>query len=556
MGATQSTLQSHVLSTSKGNLKGVKYVDKTGRALCYRYAKIPYALPPVGPFRWRRPRALPNDFSFNNASGDPGDYSRFGPVCPQPTHMFNFDKAMVANPPGEPSDEDVQDEDCLYLNIWVPAQAAPSQGWPVQLHIHGGWLQVGSACQSNDHDPCDLLADSTPRIIVSPTHRLGVFGFLGGEALVRLGEDPSASNYGLWDQRCAIEWVAKHISLFGGDPHNITVGGQSAGAYSAFFQLYYDAFRPASERLIRRAYLWSNAVAVQPNPVDSPALTSQLDDLCDVLNIPTTATPAQKLDSLRSVTSADIVSSLHKLKLYTFRATTDKAFIPPTLISSILSGEFATRLARNGTQLLLCEVEHENRFYKMNNPPKSYAALLQGLRNYYPEAVVNALLSHYAMPLDQNDAEAWADLFGTITSDAQVHASQRGLTHALLHPNTAVPGIEALPAANLSRFRIQWRAKCLDDWVHPHLGTCHVLDAPIWWASGWRAGFTEQDKESTLRFIEIFGQWMSGHDVAQSGTQGERYMTLLDESGAICWNQRDDHWERELEVWNIIQGAQ
>jgi len=554
MGATQSTAHPHVLETKLGKLKGIEQRTLSGKPVCHRYAKVPYALPPTGFRRWRRPQVLPENFTFSDQDGQPGDYTTFGPICPQP--IYSHGSAVLDNPLAAPPVANVQNEDCLYLNIWVPAQPPPPQGWPVQFHIHGGWLQVGDACQQNDHDPFDLLAHSTPRIIVAPTYRLNLFGFLAGEQLASVGEDAAPSNYGFWDQRAALEWTAKHISLFGGNPNNITVGGLSAGANSTFFQLYYDTYLPDSQRLIKRVYLWSNAVAIQPNATTSPALTGQFSDLCSVLNIPESATAGEKLSALRQIPSNDLIAALGKLKIHTFRASTDNAFIPPTFLSSLHSGTFTTLLAKHDISILFGEVRDEALLYKLVNPPSSYDSLLTQLVNYYPEPVVDALLPLYPVP-DANDPdqEKWADVFSKIVADCQVHASLRGLTHVLLNPP---PGVTTpLPPRNVHRYHIAWRAASLDKWIAPSVGVCHAADTPIWWASGWRAGYTDDDKACAQKFLDPFGQFLNGEPTVRWGQhKTEDRVRLLDSQGNVREDVEDELWARGMQVWNAVWKAQ
>ncbi|KIX04941.1 uncharacterized protein Z518_05812 [Rhinocladiella mackenziei CBS 650.93] len=552
MRQSLSTSHPYTLHTSRGSLRGIEQRDPSGKLVLYRFTKVPYALPPVGSRRWRRPQPLPSDSSFNTLTGEPGDYTEFGPICPQPHYEHGL--AMVKNPNAAPSIDNVQNEDCLYLNIWVPAGLAPQGGWPVQFHIHGGWLQIGNAMQQNDHNPFDLLADTTPRIIVSPTYRLNLFGFLAGEDLASLGEDPAPSNYGFWDQRCALEWTAKNISLFGGNASNITVGGLSAGANSTFFQLYYDSLLPPGKRLIRRIYLWSNAVAIQPNVTTSAVLTSQFNELCSILNIPSSATAKGKLASLRAVPAQDLISALSKMKMHTFRASTDSAFIPPTFLSSLHTGSFTTRLAQNGTSVLLGEVSDEKELYKLVNPPSNHAALLTQLVNYYPKPVVDALLPLYKIPApNSTDAAAWAEVFSQIVADAQVHASLRGLAHILLNP-PAEKGVTSLPPSRLHRYRISWRAKALDKWYKPEVGVCHSGDTPIWWATGWGMDYTDTDKAVATKFLEPFGRYLHGES-AWTNSEESR-MRWLDQDGIVRDDVKDALWERGMQIWNAVWEAQ
>ncbi|OQV09242.1 hypothetical protein CLAIMM_13383 [Cladophialophora immunda] len=556
MRAPESTSHPYILETSRGSLKGLEQRDPAGNAVLYRFTKVPYALPPTGSRRWRRPQALPQDFTFNNAQGAPGDYTRFGPICPQP----HYDHGSIAlpNPNAAPPVENEQDEDCLYLNIWVPASRPPSQkGWPVQFQIHGGWLQVGDALQQHDTDPFDLIAHTTPRIIVSPTYRLNLFGFLAGSELASLKEDVSPSNYGLWDQRCALEWVAKHIHLFGGDASNITVGGLSAGANSTFFQLNYDTLLPPEQRLIRRVYLWSNAVAIQPNPTTSPVLTQQFNDLCALFDIPSSSSPREKLDRLRQVPAKELIASLAKMKMHTFRSSTDECFIPSTFLAALHSGSFTTRLAENNISVFLGEVCDEKELYKIVNPPASYQGLMTQLANYYPAHVVQALLPLYSLPArSSTNAAEWAEVFSQIVADAQVHASLRGLTHVLLNPPPQQHrAVKPLPPANVHRYRISWRARNLDRWISPAVGVCHGLDTPIWWASGWRADYTDQDKQVIQRFLAPFGRFLAGEPLGGGG-RGERFVRWLDQDGNVVEDREDELWERGMRIWDRVWDAQ
>ena len=575
MGATQSTNHPHTLSTPLGKLQGIEQRDKSGNPICHRFLKVPYALPPIGSLRWRRPQSLPDSFSFNTLSGTPGDYTSFGPVCPQP--YYPLDAVNVEDSPAAPPIENVQSEDCLYLNIWVPASPPPAGGWPVQLHIHGGWLQVGNALQAHDEDPFDLLASSTPRIIVSPTYRLNLFGFLAGSDLASCAEDPSPSNYGFWDQRCALEWTAKHISHFSGNPSNITVGGLSAGANSTFFQLYYDTHLPASQRLIKRIYLWSNAVAIQPAPTTSTNLTSQFNDLCTAHSIPTTLPSHDKLARLRSISASELIGSLPNLTRHTFRASTDNAFIPPSFLSSLHDGTFTTLLAKHNISVLLGEVRDEYQLYKLVNPPHDHSSLVTQLKNYYPEPVVTALLDPkhdlYAIPPEGADKDEFATIFAKIVADVQVHASSRSFANLLLNPppgpSSSSPDVTALSSKNVLRYRIHWRAASLDNYLKPEYGLFHASDTPIWWLSGYRMNWSEDDKRKARVFLEPFGEFLYGKDVrsqsnneeseAKDGEERSRAagrVRLLDENGVTHEDVEDQEWERCMRVGEVVWAAQ
>jgi para-nitrobenzyl esterase len=195
------------LEIDDGVLKGS--VDGKTR----RFLGIPYAKPPLGDLRWKRPEK-PAKWSA------PRDATKFGKRCAQ------ANSAGLMNPPSA-------DEDCLSLNVWTPTDA---KDLPVMVWIHGGGNVNGSASEIVPYAPLDsgLYFYDGKRlsekgvVLVSINYRLGVFGFLSHPALDEQGK-PSG-NQGMWDQIAALEWVQSNIAKFGGDPKNVTIFGESAGS--------------------------------------------------------------------------------------------------------------------------------------------------------------------------------------------------------------------------------------------------------------------------------------------------------------------------------------
>ncbi len=213
----------------KGTLNGLTILDgKTKKEKCSRFAAVRFAQPPIGDLRWRLPQPLPKDYNYD------GDYTKFGTICPQP--HYNNRPNQKHNP------DDKYDEDCLFLNMWVPYGEPPENGWPVMIYYHGGFLQVGNPHQYTWADVQNLLAEPSPArfIVIAAGYRLNLFGFLSGKQL--LEEDPMSSNFGFWDQRLALEWVEENISFFGGNRNNIGIGGVSAGNYISFKNGYFCEF--------------------------------------------------------------------------------------------------------------------------------------------------------------------------------------------------------------------------------------------------------------------------------------------------------------------------
>ena len=162
-----------------------------------QFLGIPYAAPPAGDLRWKAPVEAPSWPGVRDAIHQ-------GSECIQP---------------GGGS------EDCLYLNIYRPANAKPWQPLPVIVFIHGGNNQQGTG---NDYVPTEWAAN-TPLVVVTINYRLNVFGFLALPSLDAEAGEPSSGNFGLMDQQAAMRWVKANIAAFDGDPLNITIQGESAG---------------------------------------------------------------------------------------------------------------------------------------------------------------------------------------------------------------------------------------------------------------------------------------------------------------------------------------
>ncbi|KLU89840.1 hypothetical protein MAPG_08809 [Magnaporthiopsis poae ATCC 64411] len=245
-----------------GHIQGLTVTSGDGVPAVHYFGGLPYALPPTGEWRFRVPRRLPPDHQYGTAA-EPGQFSNDTRICPQPPSSNTPPASAV-------------DEDCLQLNIWVPAGPAPPSGWPVCFWIHGGFLQVGSA-NAGPEALAPLLSDGGSAfraVVVMPAYRLNVLGFLAGRELAAeaAARGEAAGNMGLWDQRAALEWTRDRIACFGGDPANITVAGYSAGAYSAFQQLAHELWRVAPDRAcIRRVAMFSNGPGTTPKTVAEAA---------------------------------------------------------------------------------------------------------------------------------------------------------------------------------------------------------------------------------------------------------------------------------------------
>jgi para-nitrobenzyl esterase len=192
---------------SDGVVEGVRLRGRQANLHVYR--GIPYAAPPVGELRWREPQPVARWIGVRQAKN-------FAPRCMQ-LQVFR---------PVFRSDE--MSEDCLYLNVWTPAPS-PGAKLPVLVYLHGGGFVSGDGSE-NRYDGASLAARGI--VTVTVNYRLGAFGFLALPEAARESPNGTAGNYGLLDQVAALRWVRDNIAQFGGDPAQVTIAGNSAGAIS------------------------------------------------------------------------------------------------------------------------------------------------------------------------------------------------------------------------------------------------------------------------------------------------------------------------------------
>jgi para-nitrobenzyl esterase len=224
-----------IVTTSDGAVRGVAVPGSTVDA----FLGLPYASPPTGNLRWRPPQPPTHWHGVRDATS-------FAPSCPQNPNANPF------LPPGPTS------EDCLYLNVYTPAARSSDEGGrPVLVWIHGGGLTQDAG---RNYDPAKLAADGI--VAVTINYRLGALGFLAHPALAARPGGP-AGNYGLMDQQAALRWVQANIRHFGGDPHNVTIAGESAGGLSVLAHLV----SPGSRGLFQKAIIQSGAFALNQQPL-------------------------------------------------------------------------------------------------------------------------------------------------------------------------------------------------------------------------------------------------------------------------------------------------
>ncbi|XP_075040572.1 neuroligin-3 isoform X3 [Mixophyes fleayi] len=288
--SSHAQVYSQTVNTHYGKLRGMRMSlpnDILGPV--DQYLGVPYAAPPLGEKRFLPPEPPPSWSGIRNAT-------HFSPVCPQ-----NIQNAVpdIMMPVWFTSNLDTvtgylqeQNEDCLYLNIYVPTEddIRDTGAKPVMVYIHGGSYMEGSGNMIDG----SVLASYGNVIVITLNYRVGVLGFLS------TGDQAAKGNYGLLDQIQALRWVSENVAFFGGDPHRITVFGSGIGASCVSLL----TLSHHSEGLFQRAIIQSGSAlsswAVNYQPVKYTRLLAEKVG-CNVLDT------VDMVDCLRQKNAKELV---------------------------------------------------------------------------------------------------------------------------------------------------------------------------------------------------------------------------------------------------------
>jgi para-nitrobenzyl esterase len=208
MSAAPAAADSSIVATNAGALRG-QVADNV-----LSFKGVPFAAPPVGSLRWREPQSVQPWAGVRDASA-------FAPPCAQAAMGWNDSVAAQSR------------EDCLYLNVWVPVRHN-GKPLPVMIFFPGGAYHAGADRGLSSIEPSYDGAKLAQRgvIVITANYRLGLFGFMAHPELTAESPHHASGNYALLDNIAALNWVKANIAQFGGDPHNVTALGQSAGSMS------------------------------------------------------------------------------------------------------------------------------------------------------------------------------------------------------------------------------------------------------------------------------------------------------------------------------------
>ncbi len=330
---------------------------------------IPYAAPPVGNLRWAPPQSVSRWRGVRAADA-------YGNRCPA---------AASSNGPRS------ETEDCLFVNVQRPSGTHPGERLPVYVFIHGGGLVNGS---SNQADGVALVR-SSGALVVTLNYRLGVFGFLAHPELT--SEQGESGNYGLMDQQAALRWVQRNIGRFGGDPREVTIGGESAGGWSVCAHLV----APGSRGLFSRAVIESGSC---PSTTEGAAETAGM-ALGSAVSCPGNDSAA--LDCLRRTSVGALLDAPSNGFPAPVRGT---RFLPQDPRVAVASGHFQR------VPILIGANRDEGRTFSSGNVGWTEGQYTAWVRRTFA-GTADAVLARYPWPA-ASDEFTGAYLSGAILTDA------------------------------------------------------------------------------------------------------------------------------------------
>ena len=373
-----------IVTTRAGKIEGT-YEDGL-----YIFRGVPYAAPPVGALRWMPPQPLK---SWNGVR----PAKEFEPIAPQ-NPMAG---AII------PHEEQPQDEDCLYLNIWT--KGIDDAKRPVMVWIHGGAFIIGSGTEAMYTG--GKLASCGDIVLVTINYRLGALGFMNLDVVTK-GKIPASGNEGLLDQVAAIEWVHENIAAFGGDPDNITVFGESAGGMSIGTLMS----MPAAKGKFPKAILESGAANTVSDLDEAVKMSEKYLELLGLTG--------NDVEALRSLTFQQLKDAQLKLgdimreaehRVTPFQPLVDGKVIPERPIEAIRKGS-----AKNVTAIIGTNLEEWKLFAMMEPGFKDMdeAAMINRLGGMIPSETLKGLVKDYRNARSaRGDSTGPADILTAIQTD-------------------------------------------------------------------------------------------------------------------------------------------
>lgn len=420
-----------IVPTSSGDIEGL-FEDSQ-----YVFKGVPYAAPPVGDLRWLPPQPVKPWDGIRPAK-------EFGPIAPQNRTLLGESLAYLAV-------DEPYSEDCLYLNIWTPGIDDARR--PVMVWIHGGAFIIGSGSQKMFRG--NTLVKNCDVVLVTINYRLGCLGFMNLNELTG-GKIPASGCEGLLDQIAAIEWVRRNIRNFGGDPENVTVFGESAGAMSIGCLMG----MPAASGKFEKAILESGAANTVGSLEESVAASKKL---IEILNL-----KPGDIEGLRSADVGQLLAAQENLgymmllkdgRITPFQPVVDGSVLPEIPLEAIRKGSAAGIKTLAGTNL------EEFKLFNMMTPNfqrTDEAGLVRKVQGWVPSQHVARVIEAYRKGRQERGESATAaEILTSIQTDLMFRIPVLNLVDAQTK--------NGQPAYN---YMFTWKSPIL----HGVLGSCHALE--------------------------------------------------------------------------------
>ena len=497
------------LETTSGKLSGT-LLSSGVKA----YLGVRYAAPPTQQLRWRPPQPVHWDGVWVA--------DRKGAECIQVLRPHDINHYFGEEPTGE---------DCLYLNVWAPANATANSKLPVIVFIYGGGGTIGSSGMAV-YDGENVARSGA--IFVSMNYRVGALGFMAHPDLTR-EQGGHSGNYGFLDQNAALRWIHDNIGVFGGDPAKVLITGQSVGATSVAAQI----FSPLSRGLFRAAALWSACNFSSAGP--------------DLATAENTGVELQKrlgaasLAKMRDVPADRILAQQAESQV---GAKVQGVRTPPLIDGYFAVGEKPALLASHGTADVTILVGSNGDDLDANQSPLTHARTVEEFRSIVREmygANADEFLRLYPVKTDADVADA-----------AHAAARENGMLKASRSCAQAQAGVNKSPAyITLFTHKHPYAPGVVIADQNPQtVGAYHTADVPYWFGS--------LDAFNIFRPTRVWGDYdrkLSGQmlnsliAVASTGSpdtaelkwpawskRDERYLTLGDDIQVTKLNVKRMDW--------------
>ena len=293
------------VETTAGTIEGT-FDTRSG---IQQFFGVPFAAPPVGDLRWRAPQPLTPWEGVRETKA-------FGPRPVQAPVFGDMDFRSAG-----------MSEDCLYLNVWSPAESADA-ALPVLVYFYGGGFVAGDGSEPR-YDGQSMAQKGI--VAVTVNYRLNVFGFLAHPELSAEADYGASGNYGLLDQQAALQRVHDNIAAFGGDPARVTIAGESAGSVSVSVQMA----SPLSRDLIAGA-IGESGAAIQPTLAPVPLAEAEKTgkEFADQIG-------RSSLADLRRLSTVELYRAYVASRRFGFPLVVDDYLLPATLPEIFAAGEQA-----------------------------------------------------------------------------------------------------------------------------------------------------------------------------------------------------------------------